>query len=128
MTLPNTATTHARIKVEAIGNVFFDVNNSDITIVQDMMPPVTTATLSPPTQNGWYASPTLTLSARRRLGLRRREHRLLDRRRSLAHLHAARSRASRPGTTSSSSTATDNAGNVEATKLIAFKADTTSRR
>ena len=33
VTLPNTATTHARIKVEAIGNVFFDVNNSDIAIV-----------------------------------------------------------------------------------------------
>ena len=48
VTLPNTATTHARIKVEAIGNVFFDLNNSDITIVQDTTPPVTTASLSPP--------------------------------------------------------------------------------
>ena len=31
-TVPNTATTHGRIKVEAIGNVYFDVNNADITI------------------------------------------------------------------------------------------------
>ena len=30
--LPNTPTKHARIKVEAVGNVFFDISNADFTI------------------------------------------------------------------------------------------------
>jgi hypothetical protein len=30
--LPNVGTTHARVKVEAIGNVFFDISNRDFTI------------------------------------------------------------------------------------------------
>jgi hypothetical protein len=32
VTLPNTSTTQARIKVEAVGNVFFDLNDADLTI------------------------------------------------------------------------------------------------
>ena len=122
VTLPNTATTHGRIKVEAIGNVFFDVNNSDITIVQDTTPPVTTATLAPPIQNGWYASPTLTLTADDGAGS------------GVNHIDYSIDGGPSQvysGPLSGFSTgnhfvqfhATDNAGNVEATKLIAFKAD-----
>jgi hypothetical protein len=120
--LPNTNTTHARIKVEAIGNVFFDVNNSDITVVQDTVAPVTTATLSPPIHNGWYASPTLTLSADDGSGS------------GVNHINYSVDGGPvqiYTGPVSNFTTgnhfvqyyATDNAGNIESTKLIAFKAD-----
>ena len=34
MTVPNVATTAARVKVQGVGNIFFDVSNSNFTIVQ----------------------------------------------------------------------------------------------
>ena len=37
VTWPNVATDHARIKIEAVGNVFFDVNNADFQIVPRLL-------------------------------------------------------------------------------------------
>ncbi len=34
VTIPNTATTTARIKIQAVGNIFFDINNVNFTITQ----------------------------------------------------------------------------------------------
>lgn len=41
VTWPSVATTKARIKIEAVGNVFFDVNNADFTITTDQGPDTT---------------------------------------------------------------------------------------
>ena len=32
MTLPNVSTTEARVKIEAVGNIFFDLSNADFAI------------------------------------------------------------------------------------------------
>ncbi len=55
LTLPDIATaTQSRVKVEAVGNVYFDISNTDFTIPAS--PPVSTAALDPatPDVNGWY--------------------------------------------------------------------------
>jgi hypothetical protein len=41
VTFPDIITTHARVKVEALGNVFFDVNHSDFTILSPTAAPAT---------------------------------------------------------------------------------------
>jgi hypothetical protein len=46
VTVPSVATTQARIKVEAVGNIFFDVSNANFTITGSA-PPVFTDTLTP---------------------------------------------------------------------------------
>ena len=61
--LPNVATLHARIKVAAVGNVFFDVNHSDIAI---QATPVVTNSLSGGSQSVQYSdslSPDVTVTA-----------------------------------------------------------------
>jgi hypothetical protein len=88
----------------------------------DLNPPATTATLSPPEQNGWYASPTLTLTGDDGPGS------------GIAHTDYSVDGGSfqtYSGPISGFSTgnhfvqyrSTDNVGRVETTKLIAFKAD-----
>ena len=37
VTLPHVETTHARIKVEAVGNVFFDISDADVTIQEPIL-------------------------------------------------------------------------------------------
>jgi hypothetical protein len=91
--------------------------------ITDSVAPVTTATLTPGIQNGWYASPTLTLSADDGAGGSGVA--------SITYSLDGGSSTTYSGPISGFSTgnhfvqyhATDVAGNVEATKLIAFKVD-----
>jgi hypothetical protein len=61
VTVPNAATTAGRFKVEAIGNVFFDVNHADLTVTASgatpTPTPTATATATP------TATPTVTATA-----------------------------------------------------------------
>ncbi|WP_432825857.1 M12 family metallo-peptidase [Dactylosporangium sp. CA-092794] len=63
VTLPNVATTKGRIKVEAVGNVFFDLNDADITI--HAAPALTTDAPSGPVSVDYTdaLSPTVTTTA-----------------------------------------------------------------
>ncbi|HNJ42636.1 MAG TPA: hypothetical protein PKZ53_19265, partial [Acidobacteriota bacterium] len=40
ITVPNAETSQARIKIEAVGNIFFDVSNADITLTSGTVPAV----------------------------------------------------------------------------------------
>ena len=63
VTLPNVGTIKARIKVEAVGNVFFDVNHSDFTVEAL---PVVTNSLGGGSQSVQYSdslSPDVTITA-----------------------------------------------------------------
>ncbi len=63
VTVPNVATTQARVKVEAVDNVFFDISNSDFTIAAA---PVVTNDAPPGGAFVQYSdslSPTVTISA-----------------------------------------------------------------
>ena len=62
--VPNIATTTARVKVEAVGNVFFDVSNANFTIT-DTVKPTISASVSPAANAaGWHKSNvTVTLTA-----------------------------------------------------------------
>jgi hypothetical protein len=93
-------------------------------MVADTTPPVTTATLTPGLHNGWYASPTLTLTADDGPFGSGVDH-------ISYKLDGAGSFLTYSGPISGFSTgnhfvqyfATDVVGNVEATKLLAFKVD-----
>jgi uncharacterized repeat protein (TIGR01451 family) len=58
VTIPAGASTTARVKVEAIGNVFFDISNTNFTITGPAATPTPTPTLSP----GITPSPTPTVT------------------------------------------------------------------
>jgi hypothetical protein len=64
VTIPNVATGNARVKIEALGNVFFDVSNANFTIT-DTVKPTIAATVSPAANAaGWHrTNPTVTLTA-----------------------------------------------------------------
>ena len=77
----------------------------------------------PAIHNGWYASPTLTLTGARRHGLRHRAHRLRARRRRV-DTYAGPLSGFSTGNHFVQYRSTDNAGRRgDATKLIAFKVD-----
>ncbi|MBK8465463.1 MAG: peptidase [Chloracidobacterium sp.] len=60
VTIPNTPTTTARIKVEAIGNIFYDMSNANFTITSSGPTPTFTPTNTPTATNTATNTPTPT--------------------------------------------------------------------
>ena len=64
VTIPHFATSSARVKIEALGNVFFDVSNANFTITDTLKPTITASVAPPPNAAGWHNSDvTVTLTA-----------------------------------------------------------------
>jgi hypothetical protein len=64
VTIPHFATSTARVKIEALGNVFFDVSNANFTITDTLKPTITASVAPPPNAAGWHNSNvTVTLTA-----------------------------------------------------------------
>lgn len=60
VTIPNTPSTTARIKVESIGNIFFDISNTNFTITSSGPTPTFTPTNTPTPTNTATNTPTPT--------------------------------------------------------------------
>jgi hypothetical protein len=64
VTIPHFATSSARVKIEALGNVFFDVSNASFTITDTLKPAITASAAPPANAAGWNNSNvTVTLTA-----------------------------------------------------------------
>ncbi|HEX7255672.1 MAG TPA: M12 family metallo-peptidase [Gaiellaceae bacterium] len=64
VTIPHVATSDARVKVEAVGNVFFDVSNANFTITDTLKPAISASQTPAPNAAGWNRSDvTVTLTA-----------------------------------------------------------------
>ena len=64
VTIPHFATSSARVKIEALGNVFFDVSNANFTITDTLKPTITASVAPPANAAGWHKSNvTVTLTA-----------------------------------------------------------------
>jgi Peptidase family M1 domain/Chitobiase/beta-hexosaminidase C-terminal domain len=95
---------------------------SSLTVKLDLNAPVTTATLTPGIHNGWYASPTLTLAGDDGAGSGI-DHISYSRDGGLFQTYAGPLSGFTTGNHFVQYRSTDNAGRLEAVKLIAFKVD-----
>jgi hypothetical protein len=59
VTIPNIATTQARIKIEAVGNIFFDMSNANFTITSSAFTTITTSSIA---TTNYCAGATLNVS------------------------------------------------------------------
>jgi len=56
VTIPTIATSNARVKIEALGNVFFDVSNANFTITDTVKPTIAAAVSPAANAAGWHRS------------------------------------------------------------------------
>ncbi|MDQ3020780.1 MAG: M12 family metallo-peptidase [Bacteroidota bacterium] len=63
VTLPNISITNARIKVEAVGNIFFDISNTNFTITGTALPVITHTPLTDMLKQNWPATVNAVISS-----------------------------------------------------------------